>query len=306
MSFFRNVVSSLEGRGLAAKNRPRDVSFALTQILSRSHTMGDLLQGLVDADAVSAAGHSLGGYAAMVLAGGDDDVCDATYAAALVGMPGPPPGEACVRSDPDPRIRAIVHFDATNHLLRARELSRILVPSLGVGRGQDGLALAPPWLPWNARPHAEVSSHGTFRVDLNQTIHLSYANVCQAVPIGARHGLIDEATAQQLLAGLCSSPNPLLQGGTLRPPLESLELAAGYAIAFLQRYAAKGGGERRSAFTPGWATARHANVEIFCTERGGDTYAGPAEQSAYLDPAWDESFRYFAHQPAGGGCEDDD
>jgi hypothetical protein len=291
---------------VAAMNRPRDVSFALTQILSQGRTRGDLLHGLIDADAVAAAGHSLGGYAALALAGGDDDVCDATHAAAIVGMPGPPPGEACRRTAPDPRIRAIVHFDGTNHLLRARELSRITVPSLGVGRGQDGLALQPPWLPWNARPHAEVSSRHAFRVDLNQTIHLSYTNVCQSVAIGRRLGLIDGATAQGLLAELCSSPNPQLQGGTLRPPLESLRLASGHAIAFLKRHAAKGGGERESFPGADWATAGTAGVELFCTERGGDTSARPEDQAAYLDPAWGESFRYFAHQPEGGACDDAD
>jgi predicted dienelactone hydrolase len=288
---------------LAAMNRPRDVSFALTQILARSHTKGDLLHGLVNADAVSAAGHSLGGYAAMTLAGGDDDVCDATYAAALVGFMGPPPGEACLRSEPDPRIRAIVYFDGTNHLLRARELSRITVPALGVGRGQDGLAL-PPWLPWNARPHAAIASRHSFRVDLNQTIHVSFANACQNVPIWRRHGVIDEATAQLLLSVNCSSPNPLLQGGMLRSPLETLQLATEYAIAFLKSHAAGGDDERSSILRPGWGTARNANIEFFCTERGGDTFAGPAEQSAYLDPSWGESFRYFAHQPKGVVCED--
>jgi len=294
-------LASMDHLLTAAMNRPRDVSFALTQILSRSQTRGDLLHGLVDSDAVAAAGHSLGGYTAMTLAGGDDDVCDAAYAAALVGMPGPPAGETCQRSDPDPRIRAIVHFDGTNHLLRAGELARITVPSLGVGRGQDGLALQPNWLPWNARAHAEVSSRHSLRVDLNQTIHTSFANTCQNVQIYRRQGFIDEATAQLLLAAHCSSPNPQLQGGTLRSPLESLQLASAYTVAFLERYAAKEGG--RKSLRVHWATIGGADVEVFRTERGGDTLAGPAEQSGYLDPAWGESFRYFAHQPAGSARE---
>jgi predicted dienelactone hydrolase len=59
---------------VTAMNRPPDVSFALTQLLAKNATAGDLLFNAVMPDRIAASGHSFGGYASMVLAGGDDNV----------------------------------------------------------------------------------------------------------------------------------------------------------------------------------------------------------------------------------------
>ena len=96
----------------ASMNRPLDVSFTLTKLLERNSTAGDALYKLMDPRMVAASGWSLGGYAAMALAGGDDSVCDKPIE---MGAPGVPPN-TCVPTLVDPRIRAIVPLDGSTQL----------------------------------------------------------------------------------------------------------------------------------------------------------------------------------------------
>jgi predicted dienelactone hydrolase len=57
---------------VATFNRPRDVSFVLTDLLAKNAMAGHLLHGTMRPDQVAAAGWSLGGYASIVLASGDE------------------------------------------------------------------------------------------------------------------------------------------------------------------------------------------------------------------------------------------
>ena len=68
--------SSLDREVVRTANRPRDVSFAITELLQKSDSTGETLNGAIDPSRIVVSGHSLGGYAAYALAGGDDDVCD--------------------------------------------------------------------------------------------------------------------------------------------------------------------------------------------------------------------------------------
>src|SRR5512139_1798948 len=61
---------------MALWNRPLDLSFALTGLEQRNDAAAGLLSGAIDPSRVAASGWSLGGYAATVLAGGDDTVWD--------------------------------------------------------------------------------------------------------------------------------------------------------------------------------------------------------------------------------------
>jgi predicted dienelactone hydrolase len=58
-------------------HRPRDVCFAVTQLLAKSRTPGELLFRAIEPERIAASGHSIGGYTTETLAGGDDLVYDA-------------------------------------------------------------------------------------------------------------------------------------------------------------------------------------------------------------------------------------
>jgi predicted dienelactone hydrolase len=57
-----------------ARNRPRDMSFLIDQMLAASATPGDRFEGGVDGARIGASGHSFGGYTTFALAGGAFDL----------------------------------------------------------------------------------------------------------------------------------------------------------------------------------------------------------------------------------------
>ena len=186
-------------------HRPRDVSFALDDLTAKNATQRHLLRGAANLDQVAAGGWSLGGYAAMVLAGGDDDVCDAFWVQ---------PPEICVPSKPDPRIKAIVPLDGSTFDPWYNELARIKVPAIGIGQEWDGLQFqvsqgwAPEgWESWAARQHAAYSGRPAYRVDVYNSNHFSFADFCQAIPALGDMGLSSEEEVAWFLAD-CAAYTP--------------------------------------------------------------------------------------------------
>jgi hypothetical protein len=121
----------------AMVNRPRDVSFTITEWLAKSTGQGDVLGGTIDRQQVALGGHSLGGYATYALTGGDRLVCDALapVIAGLETLPYPP--NTCVRIFPDRRIKTMISLDGSSWLMRYSELAKIVVPSLIMGETVD-------------------------------------------------------------------------------------------------------------------------------------------------------------------------
>lgn len=265
----------------AMYNRPRDLSFILDTLLARNGSPGDLLYNSIRPDLIAAAGHSIGGYAALVIAGGDDEVCVGTT---FDTNPRPTPCDAITDSDgkpvptlPDPRIKAIVTLDGGNPNLYFSELARITVPSLSIGESIEG----PAWSTFfPARQHAAISRDPKYRVDVVGAAHQSFTNSCTGGAVRYRHGWMSATqlnTQWTTQAGCTASAQ---QGEVAR-------LAAQYTVAFLKTYLVGEDGYQH-LLTPGWAVSHESIIRFFVTEPTSD------------DPS---TFLYFPYQLGGGVLE---
>jgi predicted dienelactone hydrolase len=250
-------------------NRPRDVLVMLNEVLARNYDPQSVLFNAVRPDLVAAAGHSLGGYAALTLAGGDDAVC-ATDTESLPAI-----CNSLGSTDRDPRIKAVVSIDGSNQFLHFGELARITVPYGEVGQAAE----KPDVQSWQARPHAAISAHPSYRVDVRTALHNSFQNSCLGVNVVYSVGAITLAQRNAVLAGPTCVPPALDQA-------EGRRLAAKYAIAFLKSTLAGEPGYQEF-LTPGTVKATETVVEFFVTEPQNPRALGE-------DPA---TFLYFEHQP---------
>lgn len=288
------TADTMDHIALVMLNRPRDVSFAITRLLEENDSSSSVLHRTVEPTRIAAAGHSLGGYAALVLGGaGDDAICDSV--AMDSEWMGPPPAEACGTSVADPRVRAVFYLDASNQFLRFAELARIRLPIQGVGQDPDSLnAVPPPWGSWQARIHAAVASEHAYRADVKHAIHLSFTNFCQVFPVYLQNSVIDQATFDFATGLICGDTSPILNGGPLIPQLEAQRLAMKMGIPFLKTSLA-GDTRYKHMVDAHWVNRLETNVAFFETEEGGTTHEGPG--AAYLDPSWTDEFDYFVYPP---------
>ena len=217
----------LDELGWALYDRPRDVSLALDVLLERNAAATDVLHETMNPATVVGSGHSLGGYAAMALAGGDDEVCDlADDPFDPWGRPTPP--ETCVPTFPDPRIKSIIPLDGSNQMLWFYELARINVPVLAMGQEWSALE-AQGFADWQARQHAAFSGHPSYRVDVNNANHISFTAACS------------------------------LFGFPCAWDRETHRLINKYMVAFLTK--------QQNILTPGHAINSEPDIEFFVTEK---------------------------------------
>ncbi|HET8722679.1 MAG TPA: hypothetical protein VFM53_00645 [Anaeromyxobacteraceae bacterium] len=260
-------------------DRPRDVSFALTALLARNGTPGDPFQGLLRPDQVAAAGFSMGGYAALALAAGDDDVCDIPDVPPNANVGPVQPGDPCVPTPPDPRFRAIVPMDGANQGLHTAELKRVAVPSLILGRDWGSLASQSPVMaPWQARPHALVAGRPALRVNVVNSAHDgSFGERCTQLPVFAEvvPGF-DNAALREMIRGSCTGYTPWA---------EVRDVVGEYTIAFL-RQVLQGDGTYAQVLTPSWTLANEPYVQLFESERI------PASQ---ITSEWPDDDTYYKH-----------
>ena len=252
---------------VAAYNRPRDMSFVLTDLLARNAAQGDPLSGLINPDQVAAAGHSFGGYAAEVLAGGDDSVCDT-----VPEEWGEKPAWTCGPSDPDPRFKALALLSAFNDLLHFYELERVKVPTLGIGEEWNVV------LGQQARQHAAFSGRPAYRVDLAGAIHMTFSDACEAAGVLQDIGWDENGDVGWFLS-LCT-PDVIPSG-------LAHQLTHKYMVAFLKTHLAGDPGYQK-ILTPGWALTREEHIEFFVTEK---------RSAPSIDEDWPGLFTYFPHQP---------
>jgi predicted dienelactone hydrolase len=252
--------------------RTRDIQYLMTQLVADSQQSGNLLSGTIRPDRIAVAGHSVGGGAALALAGGDDEVCD------MMGLdPNKFPPEICGPILPDPRVKAIVPIDASSQNLQYAEMARIKIPSMGIGRKWDTIESTDPGLGYiRAREHAAIQGHPNYRVDIAYANHNSFLNSCACNQVLHDLGIIDDATLVSILEAACPR-EPVA-------PEEFGDLTAQYMIAFLKTVLV---GEKgyEEMLTPGYALENEPFIEFFETEEGSP------------DETVEEGyFSYFKHQ----------
>lgn len=267
---------------VASWNRPRDISFALTELLARNQTPGDLLAGTIRPEQIASGGWSLGGYASMVLAGGDDNVAETFESPEWVEWFGPPPAFTSTPSAPDSRIRTIVTLDGSNQILHFEELSRVSVPAMGMGEEWTMLAIDPGWASWQARQHAAFSGKPNYRVDVYNTIHQSFWDIYQGANVLGALGIWSPADVDWWVNTFCVGYSPWQ---------DVSRVVTQYMVAFLKhRFDFEP--RVRTMLTPGYALTNEPLVEFFVTEK---------RSPRSIDenwPNWPDEFVYFAHQNA--------
>src|SRR5262245_17993390 len=265
---------------VAMYNRPRDMSLILDTLLARNREPGDLLHNSINQDLVAAAGHSIGGYAALAIAGGDDATCEEETDTVARPNPCTPITDGNGNTLPttrDLRIKAIVTLDAGNQHLYFSELARITVPSLTIGEWFGG----PGWDTYfPARQHAAMSGDPKYRVDVVGALHQSFANNCTGIWVRYRIGLTSGPDVVTAMTQRPYCATPTVDGVQILGQAEVIRLATQYALAFLKTYLVGEAGYQK-VLTPGWTLNHEENVEFFVTEPTSD------------DPT---TFLYFPYQ----------
>lgn len=132
--------------GSTLVNRPLDQMFVLNQIDALSKTEGSFLTGLVDAGNTGLIGYSMGGYGAVIVAGGGVTEASTKYDW------GAPAGTLSMHQDgtdnqralPDPRIKAVVAFapwGRNTGFWDAAGLANIRTPMLLIAGSKDDVSL---------------------------------------------------------------------------------------------------------------------------------------------------------------------
>jgi dienelactone hydrolase len=254
-------------------NRIRDIQYLMTRLVADSQQSGNLLSGTIRPDQIAVAGHSVGGGAALALAAGDDQVCDA------MGLdPNQFPSETCSPILPDPRVKAIVSIDGSNQFLYYAELARIKIPSMEIGQEWNTIeSTNAGWGFIQARQHAAIQSHPNYRVDVAYANHFSFLNHCALTQVLHDKGIGDDASLADYLQKSCP-PEPM-------SPEQFSNLITQYMIAFLKTVLVGETGYQEM-LTPGYALKNEPFIEFFETEQGSPN-----------SPDEDGYFSYFKHQP---------
>jgi predicted dienelactone hydrolase len=299
-----------EAQVVAMSHFPRDISFAITELLLKNDTAGESLNGIIDPSRIALAGHSLGGYTTYALAGGDNEICD-TLAPASYGWESLPyPQSVCGPQPRDSRIRAIVAIDGVSQQLRYSELARISIPSLILGEtiehvdsyNPGNVPTEPNFALWNARPHAAIHRSDSYRVDVTIANHASFANLCDGLKVMSSLGV--DASADIPWAKEISWPCVAL--GTFDPANDptTRQIVTTYMLAFLNTYFER---ENDSwMLTSSYARQYQPQVEFFDSEACNECPVGKGEYAYRPHPcqcsvAQQDPADYFAPPVTDGG-----
>jgi predicted dienelactone hydrolase len=259
-------------------NRTRDVSFAITELLQQNDTVGELLYGAMDPSKIAMSGHSVGGYATLALAGGDDYICHTELAA-----DGGQSQQACAPSPPDPRIKAIVALDPSSWAMRYYEMARVSVPSLIIGETVEHMMSysgeSSTGARENARTHAAINRGDSHRVDVTLANHVSFSNGCDGHKVMSNMG-VDASTLISIYGfGVNSSSSVCGTFGGFDPTTNpaTRRIVTTYMLAFLNTYLWRE--DDSWMLTSSYARKDQPNVEFFAVEACDECPVGDGDFS---------------------------
>lgn len=228
-----------------ARNRPRDVSFVIDEVLALGDHSDGRLAGRVDGARIAVAGHSFGGFTALAIAGGFGDI------------------------PADPRVDAVVPIAAAAMLLSDAELAAVDVPTLLLSATSDTTV---PLVPTITRAWDLISGRPAYRADLRSAGHSSFTNACDLHDALAAAGLPPD-----LLEFLADSAADAC-GPDLLPVGEAHRLTTLYTVAFLQSTVGDDARYRRY-LTPGHAVRHDLAVDWYAAH-GARVPAGHRRNAA--------------------------
>jgi predicted dienelactone hydrolase len=207
-----------------ALQRPVDIAFVLQKMQELTSTAGDPFEQRIDTGRVGMAGHSFGGYTALVVAGGTQDV-DAALQRCLEG------------SASDVFCPYVVYWPAGTVVLPPPGLENVrcslaMAPGGYGAFGDDGLAgiempvmimagLIDEWMPLDAEPrpiYAALTSTA-YKLEIAQAGHMNFTDICR-IPLN------------QLIPELAEMCDPDVYLGIDR----SFEIINPFGVAFFRRH----------------------------------------------------------------------
>ncbi|HSP03756.1 MAG TPA: alpha/beta fold hydrolase [Acidimicrobiales bacterium] len=198
--------------GVSARNRVLDVVLLLDEVEA-----GRLAGGLADPDRIAVMGHSFGGFTALAVAGGYDDIAA------------------------DPRVDAIVPLAPASSRLTDEALSSIGIPMLIVTGSDDATT---PVEDQSTRP-LELATGPATLVEIEGGSHEVVTNVCDILDaVSAPGAEVPDGTveAAQALAGETCEPDAAVDVA------QAFDITERYAVSFLRQHLADD--ERYEAVEP--------------------------------------------------------
>jgi predicted dienelactone hydrolase len=228
--------------GVAAVNRPRDVSFVIDQMLARDGDPASPFHRHIDERNVAVVGHSFGGFTALATAGGFLDY------------------------QPDPRVDAIVPIAPATFGLTDDQLASIDVPTLLMGGTSDTVV---PIEPGIVRAWDLVSARPEYRVDVLAAGHNSFTNVCDI-----RDAYVTAGVGEPVI-GLVEAQAEHGCAPDLLPIEEAHRVTDLYVVSFLTK-ALQGNARYDRYLTPGYADRHDLPVELHVKPEGRERGASAA------------------------------